>query len=69
MTIPKFPMDKGIDYNYLARKPHESIRKVVDDSGVVEGGLLTSKIFAVSDWCRLPYYEADFGWGKPMVRN
>ncbi|KAJ4718860.1 vinorine synthase-like [Melia azedarach] len=73
VAIPRLPMDKRIDYNYLAGKLHESIRKAVDqykanvhEAEVIEGGLLKSKIFAVSDWSRLPYYEADFGWGNPM---
>ncbi|KAJ9140208.1 hypothetical protein P3X46_030882 [Hevea brasiliensis] len=23
------------------------------------------KVFGFSSWCRFPFYEADFGWGKP----
>lgn len=23
--------------------------------------------FAVSSWCRFPFYEVDFGWGKPVL--
>ncbi|KDP22272.1 hypothetical protein JCGZ_26103 [Jatropha curcas] len=24
------------------------------------------KVFGFSSWCRFPFYEADFGWGKPI---
>ncbi|KAJ6380579.1 hypothetical protein OIU77_029471 [Salix suchowensis] len=27
---------------------------------------LNMMAFGLSSWCRFPFYEADFGWGKPI---
>ena len=33
---------------------HEAIEKGEED------------VFLFTSWCRFPFYEADFGWGKPV---
>ncbi|XVF49690.1 hypothetical protein PTKIN_Ptkin04bG0033400 [Pterospermum kingtungense] len=64
----------------LAGKKHDSITKVDDDyvRKVHAGGayfdMMENAIkefgrnwmFSVSSWCRFPFYETDFGWGKPI---
>ncbi|XP_021286890.1 vinorine synthase-like [Herrania umbratica] len=68
-------MEKTFNRSILARKIHESINKV-DDNYVknlhADGGyldiiknLVNNKII-FSCWCRFPFYETDFGWGKPI---
>ncbi|KAJ4721653.1 Transferase [Melia azedarach] len=71
--IAKLPIDKGIDYDDLAIEVHKSVRNVVDQykrnmhvGGLVKG-LENSMVFHISDVSRLPFYEADFGWGKPVL--
>lgn len=63
-----------INLSSLAGKIHETIRKV-DDEYVRKLGdeylnILRSKAkvktFLFSSWCRFPFYETDFGWGKPI---
>ncbi|KAJ0110687.1 hypothetical protein Patl1_02835 [Pistacia atlantica] len=78
-TTVMCPMNQRIDYKSLAKKVHESIR-MMDDKFVrnVYGGgeflnflknavegLSKNRLFWNSSWCKLPLYEADFGWGKP----
>ncbi|XP_044502043.1 stemmadenine O-acetyltransferase-like isoform X1 [Mangifera indica] len=73
------PMNERIDHKSLAKMIHESIRMVDDQfvrnvygggeflnflKNAVEG-LSKNRIFWNSSWCKLPFYEADFGWGKP----
>ncbi|KAJ4700707.1 Vinorine synthase-like [Melia azedarach] len=77
-TIANLPMEKKtIDYNEIAGKLRESVRKVVDEykkvkehghggEVVVVEGFPKSRVFTISDWSRFPYYECDFGWGKPI---
>ncbi|KAJ4713821.1 vinorine synthase-like [Melia azedarach] len=72
VAIAKLPIDnKAINYNLLAAKFRESVKNVVDQyrmdrhgGGLVEG-LENSIVFNISDISKLPFYEADFGWGKP----
>nr|QXN66176.1 acyltransferase 1 [Boswellia serrata] len=59
---------KMINDNYV-RKLHEGggyadLLRKEDNSINLIGTEVQS--FAVSGWCRFPFYEADFGWGKPM---
>ncbi|CAI0428711.1 unnamed protein product [Linum tenue] len=82
VQIPVFaerPVDNDDDYNALAAKLRESVKMVNDEnmrkamgsgfSNVLrrfaeeyaEGNLL-----AISSWCRFPFYEVDFGIGKPI---
>ncbi|KAJ4718873.1 Transferase [Melia azedarach] len=72
-AIAKLPIDEKIDYNYLAAEVHKSVKNVVDQyktnthvSGLVKG-LANSTVIHFSDISRLPFYEADFGWGKPTL--
>ncbi|XP_050221707.1 salutaridinol 7-O-acetyltransferase-like [Mercurialis annua] len=72
------------DYNCLAGKLHESIKKMDDEyvrkshesgeyfeyvkniaAGMTEDPKLL-KMLGISSWCRFPFYESDFGWGKPV---
>ncbi|KAJ4719029.1 Transferase [Melia azedarach] len=72
-TIVKFPIDKEIDCRYLAAEVHKSIRSVIDQykrNMHVDGldkGLANSTVINFSDMSRMPFYEADFGWGKPTL--
>ncbi|KAJ4718875.1 Transferase [Melia azedarach] len=72
-AIAKLPIDEKIDYNYLAAEVHKSVKNVVDQyktnthvSGLVKG-LANSTVIHFSDISRMPFYEADFGWGKPTL--
>ncbi|KAJ4721652.1 Vinorine synthase-like [Melia azedarach] len=71
--ITKFPIDKGIDYHDLAVEINKSVKNVVDQYkrnmhvGSLVKGLENSMAFHISDVSRLPFYEADFGWGKPVL--
>ncbi|XP_065859705.1 stemmadenine O-acetyltransferase-like [Euphorbia lathyris] len=73
--------ENQIDYNYLAGKIHESIGIVKDDyvrkiyeegsyfefmKDIVEKPNFMKNVFGFSSWCRFPFYEVDFGWGKPI---
>ncbi|XP_055960480.1 stemmadenine O-acetyltransferase-like [Mercurialis annua] len=78
-TMAQWPTNTEIDYKGLTKKLRQSIRKINDEyvrnmheggeylksakSGVVEGGM--KMIFSFTSWCKFPFYEADFGWGKP----
>ncbi|KAG5242360.1 vinorine synthase [Salix suchowensis] len=72
-----------LNYNSLAGKLDESIRKMNDEyirKFLAGGGYfnfvkrfrekakkgLNMMAFGLSSWCRFPFYEADFGWGKPI---
>ncbi|KAJ6380581.1 hypothetical protein OIU77_029473 [Salix suchowensis] len=72
-----------LNYNSLAGKLDESIRKMNDEyirKFHAGGGYfnfvkrfreeakkgLNMMAFGLSSWCRFPFYEADFGWGKPI---
>ncbi|XP_057990778.1 stemmadenine O-acetyltransferase-like [Hevea brasiliensis] len=83
VTTAKCSMEKSTDYNELAQKIRESIRKVDDESvrkfhedgkwldfvkklGEEYGKKSKVRMFKFSSWCRFPFYEADFGWGKPI---
>ncbi|XVE56643.1 hypothetical protein DITRI_Ditri04bG0027000 [Diplodiscus trichospermus] len=64
----------------LAGKIHDSITKVDDDYvrkihadgtyvNIVENAMKEfgkNWVFSFSSWCRFPFYETDFGWGKPI---
>ncbi|KAJ4712520.1 vinorine synthase-like [Melia azedarach] len=55
-----------IDDNYV-RKLHgggEYLNQFKNgDAGLLKSN--TSRIFAITSWCTLPFYKADFGFGKP----
>ncbi|XVF54640.1 hypothetical protein PTKIN_Ptkin05aG0197500 [Pterospermum kingtungense] len=64
-----------INLSSLAGKLHEAIRKIDDEyvKKLGAGGYLNiiesymrNKVFNFTSWCRFPFYEADFGWGKPI---
>ncbi|KAK4852752.1 hypothetical protein QYF36_026786 [Acer negundo] len=81
VTFVNYPVEKTIDYNSLAGRIHESIAMMNDlyarklNGG---GGFLNYlknlaekrsnkvNVYGFSGWCKLPFYEADFGWGKPL---
>ncbi|KAF5200908.1 Salutaridinol 7-o-acetyltransferase [Thalictrum thalictroides] len=60
---------KKIDSNYLNNLKyndgismfHDSLRQLHELSVKEEIGFYT-----ITSWCRFPFYEADFGWGKPI---
>uniref|UniRef100_A0A6N2M0M2 Uncharacterized protein n=1 Tax=Salix viminalis TaxID=40686 RepID=A0A6N2M0M2_SALVM len=73
----------ALNYNSLAGKLDESIRKMNDEyirkfhagggyfnfikrarEEVMKGSNMV--VFSFSSWCKFPFYEADFGWGKPI---
>ncbi|XVF08755.1 hypothetical protein REPUB_Repub07fG0030200 [Reevesia pubescens] len=69
-------MEKTNNLSILVGKIHESLRKVDDEyvkklgAGDAYLGFLMSKaksnMLLFSSWCRFPFYETDFGWGKPI---
>ncbi|KAH7560775.1 hypothetical protein JRO89_XS10G0098900 [Xanthoceras sorbifolium] len=76
-----WPMEETINYSSLARKLHESVN-MINDEYVRKGNASDSifscignflekdiklKPFFITSWCRLPFYKADFGWGKPIL--
>ncbi|KAJ4718870.1 vinorine synthase-like [Melia azedarach] len=72
-AIAKLPINEEIDYNYLAAEVHKAVKNVVDQyksnmhvDGIVKG-LANSTVIHFSDISRKPFYEADFGWGKPIL--
>ncbi|XVF49685.1 hypothetical protein PTKIN_Ptkin04bG0032900 [Pterospermum kingtungense] len=65
--------------NSLAEKVHESIQKINDEyvKQCCESGEILNLVksvaaevgtgvFSFTSWCRFPYYETDFGWGRPI---
>ncbi|KAH9738932.1 F21J9.9 [Citrus sinensis] len=74
--------EKKINHGSLAGQLHQSIRMVDDQlvrKLYVEGEILnirkaveaqgspkSNKVFVISSWCKMSFYEADFGWGKPV---
>ncbi|KAJ4718866.1 Transferase [Melia azedarach] len=72
-AIAKLPINEEIDYNYLAAEVHKSVKNVVDQyksNMQVDGpvkGLENSTVIHFSDISKMPFYEADFGWGKPIL--
>ncbi|KAJ4718861.1 Transferase [Melia azedarach] len=72
-AIAKLPINEEIDYNYIAAEVHKAVKNVVDQyknnmhvDGLVKG-LENSAVIHFSDISRMPFYEADFGWGKPIL--
>ncbi|KAJ0110686.1 hypothetical protein Patl1_02836 [Pistacia atlantica] len=78
-TTVSCPIQYKLDHKSLAGKVHESIG-MMDDNFVrnVYGGddflnffrnaaegFAKSMVFMITSWCKLPCFEADFGWGKP----
>ncbi|KAK4837882.1 hypothetical protein QYF36_009209 [Acer negundo] len=78
--MAKWSTEKIIDYNNLAGKLHESIATMDEDymmklnedashflNGVasLEEEIKKLNFMFVSSTCRFPFYDADFGWGKP----
>ncbi|KAK9196989.1 hypothetical protein WN943_005123 [Citrus x changshan-huyou] len=74
--------EKKINHSSLAGQLRQSIRMVDDQfvrKLYAEGEILnilkaveaqgspkSNKVFVISSWCKMPFYEADFGWGKPV---
>ncbi|GLU23597.1 hypothetical protein SLE2022_395900 [Rubroshorea leprosula] len=50
------------------RKRGEYLNMMIRKSNTDEqkNGLEAMVSFAFSSWCRFPFYETDFGWGKPV---
>ncbi|CAK7322759.1 unnamed protein product [Dovyalis caffra] len=77
-TVANWP-EKVVDFNGLAGKIHESISMINNDfvrkvsADGTDQGLLSEiakdpnnwSLFCFSSWCKFPFYETDFGWGKP----
>ncbi|XP_031286501.1 salutaridinol 7-O-acetyltransferase-like [Pistacia vera] len=78
-TTVSCPIQQKLDHKSLEGKVHESIG-MMDDNFVrnVYGGdeflnffrnaaegFAKSMVFMITSWCKLPCFEADFGWGKP----
>jgi shikimate O-hydroxycinnamoyltransferase len=60
-----------IDCDFVQKlQGHEEIRNSVMCESLKEIGEVGSKdevyYFGFSSWCNLGFYEADFGWGKPI---
>ncbi|KAK1586942.1 hypothetical protein Q3G72_007840 [Acer saccharum] len=74
------PIKDTVDYKILAMKLQESIsrinmesvKKTSADGSRLLRGRGTSKntnqrsMLMISSLCRLPFYDTDFGWGKPV---
>ncbi|XP_065859713.1 stemmadenine O-acetyltransferase-like [Euphorbia lathyris] len=70
--------ENRIDYYNLVGKIHESIGMMKNDyiRKIHEGGRYFEvlkdlaenpmNVFTFSSWCRFPFYEVDFEWGKPV---
>lgn len=74
--------EKTINHSILAGHLHQSIRMMDDQfvkKLYLEGEIMnilkaveaqglpkSNKVFAISSWCKMPFYEADFWWGKPI---
>ncbi|GMJ13697.1 hypothetical protein like AT3G26040 [Hibiscus trionum] len=69
--------EKTGNLSTLAAKLHDAIRKVDDEyvRKIGEGAVdyikflrnkTKSGTFIIVSWCRFPFYEVDFGWGKPV---
>ncbi|XVE56644.1 hypothetical protein DITRI_Ditri04bG0027100 [Diplodiscus trichospermus] len=81
MTISESAVTKKkMNLTSLAEKIHDSIKKL-DDEHVRElhagdgyinlarnavEGFKNNLMFGFTSWCRFPFYETDFGWGKPV---
>ncbi|KAI3831873.1 hypothetical protein MKX03_022245 [Papaver bracteatum] len=50
-------------YDKYTRKLQSSEDELVNDVKPLTSG--EAIFLGISSWCRLPIYEADFGWGKP----
>ncbi|KAF9679369.1 hypothetical protein SADUNF_Sadunf06G0007900 [Salix dunnii] len=85
VAIANWPESESnvLNYNTLAGKLDESIRKMNDEyirkfhagggyfNFLKRAGEEAMKgsnmmVFSFSSWCKFPFYEADFGWGKPI---
>ncbi|KAJ8774909.1 hypothetical protein K2173_019913 [Erythroxylum novogranatense] len=80
-TIAHCSSHEITDYNQLAGKIHDSIQKMNDEWDDIDKMMNTTaavvkeladeeasstRVFAISSWCRIPFYETNFGWGKPL---
>ncbi|KAJ8645832.1 hypothetical protein MRB53_007580 [Persea americana] len=60
---------RAIDYDFIeelkgpdgAIKAHEGMKNMAENSLDKD-----VHICSFSSWCRFPFYEVDFGWGKPI---
>lgn len=59
----------------IKKMTDEHIRKLHGGGGYLNmmknaaeglGKISNIEVFGFSSWCRFPFYEADFGWGKPI---
>ncbi|EOY22400.1 3'-N-debenzoyl-2'-deoxytaxol N-benzoyltransferase, putative [Theobroma cacao] len=78
--MTELPIEKTKNLSNLAGNLHDSITKVDDEYvrklhaggaylNIMKGaikGFGKNWIFSFSSWCRFPFYETDFGWGKPI---
>ncbi|KAG7556281.1 Transferase [Arabidopsis suecica] len=62
------------ELNELIRNDPDDAKSSVEAKGRIARAMLSSlcevspetETYAVSSWCRMSFYEADFGWGKPV---
>ncbi|OVA17576.1 Transferase [Macleaya cordata] len=80
-TTKKTSHDEA-EMHYLVGNLRDATRKIDGDymrELQVDGGLLRStleapeqfnnsevELYTMTSWCRFPFYEVDFGWGKPI---
>ncbi|XP_050218310.2 stemmadenine O-acetyltransferase-like [Mercurialis annua] len=77
--LAQWPRNTEVEYKGLAGNLRQSIRSINDEHvrNVHEDGeylkfiksaaemKMVTDVFSFSSWCKFPFYEADFGWGKP----
>ncbi|XP_026446904.1 salutaridinol 7-O-acetyltransferase-like [Papaver somniferum] len=49
-----------------AMKGEEGYSKFQESMAVSFAGFMKNDAYFFSSWCKIPLYEADFGWGKPV---
>ncbi|XP_010454683.1 PREDICTED: BAHD acyltransferase At5g47980 [Camelina sativa] len=72
-TVSKLHRTKE-DLNELIRNDPEDAKSRFEAKERIASAMLTSlcevspetETYAVSSWCRMSFYEADFGWGNPV---
>ncbi|XP_055960698.1 stemmadenine O-acetyltransferase-like [Mercurialis annua] len=73
LTVAQCPTNTEIDHKGLTGYLRQSIRNINDEyvRNMHEGGEYLKLIksggegVSFSSWCKIPFYEADFGWGRP----
>ncbi|CAD5332515.1 unnamed protein product [Arabidopsis thaliana] len=72
-TVSKLQKTKQ-ELNELIRNDSEDAKSSVEAKERIASAMLSSlceispemETYAVSSWCRMSFYEANFGWGKPV---